>query len=169
MRKKTASRALEASMLRIQEGSSPSAEMAQPRAITMTNTTSASRRVRLRHELRKYFNLHLLRTDIVGDVLGGDGQLVRAGDRLLRNDQLAGIGGGLRIPPEFDGRRTFQPRDQRARALRGLDSSGQSPGRAGKRLRSSFTSTTGGLLAITNVFDSRYVCPKRSRRMRRTV
>src|ERR1019366_6325218 len=118
MRKSAASRALEASMLRIQEGNSPSAEIAHPRE--RTNTASANARVRLRNKLRKYVNLHLPRSNIVGDVLGGDGQLVSAGDHLFWNDQLASVGGSLRIPPEFDGRRPFQPRHQRARACRGL-------------------------------------------------
>src|ERR1017187_1818055 len=124
MRKNAASRALEASMLRIQKGSSPSAEMAQPRAITMTSTSNASRRVRLRNKLRKYFNLHLPGSNVVSDVFGGDGQLVSAGNHLFWNDQLASVGGSLRIPPEFDGRRPFQPRHQRARACRGVDLQG---------------------------------------------
>src|ERR1035437_9370069 len=124
MRKNAAYRALEAAMLRIQEGNSPSAEMAQPRAITMTSTSNASRRVRLRNKSRKYFNLHLPRPNIVGDVFGGDGQLVSTGDHLFWNDQLASVGGSLRIPPEFDGRRPFQPRHQRARARGGVDLQG---------------------------------------------
>ena len=31
-------------------------------------------------KLRKHFNLHLLRSNVVRDIFGGDGQLVRAGD-----------------------------------------------------------------------------------------
>ena len=36
------------------------------------------------YDSRKYFNLHLLRSDVVGDILGCDGQLVHAGDCLAR-------------------------------------------------------------------------------------
>src|SRR4029077_4779118 len=76
VRKKTASCALLASMLRINDGSSPRAEIVQP--IARTNAVSANQR--WRDELRKHFNLHLLGSDVVGDVLGGDCQLVGAGD-----------------------------------------------------------------------------------------
>ena len=84
MRKKAASTALPASMLRIHDGNSPRAEMLQPRAAK--KIASAIRRTRRKtSESRKYFNLHLLRTDVVSDVLGGDGQLVGAGDGFLGN------------------------------------------------------------------------------------
>jgi hypothetical protein len=33
-------------------------------------------RTRQAGESRKYFNLHLLRTNVVSNILGGDGQLV---------------------------------------------------------------------------------------------
>src|SRR5271166_1848994 len=119
MRKKAASIALAASLLRIHEGSSPSAETPQPRAIT--KTASASARIRLRGRLREHFNLHLPGSNVVGDILGGDSQLVSAGDGLPGNNQLASIGGSLGIPLEFDGRRAIETRDESARALRGVN------------------------------------------------
>src|SRR5277367_4512891 len=106
IRKKTDCSALVASMLRIHAGSSPKAAIVEPRATT--NTTSARRLPR--EELGKYFNLHLLGSDIVGDVLRRNGQCVAAGDCFSGDDQRASVRGGFRIPPEFDRRRTFQSR-----------------------------------------------------------
>src|SRR3974390_829242 len=84
IRKKTASRAVLASTLRIQDGNS-AAEMAAPMAAT--NTASASHRKRRERESRKYFNLHLLRTNVVSNIFSGHGQLVGARDRLVGNCQ----------------------------------------------------------------------------------
>ena len=53
-------------------------------------------------ESRKYFNLHLLRTNVVSDVLGSDGQFVGAGDGMVGNGENAGIGGGFGIPAQCD-------------------------------------------------------------------
>ena len=80
---------------------SPRAEMAQPHATT--NTAAASPRVQgfeLGCELRKHFNLHLLRSDVVGDILGGDRQLVRAWNCFARDQERACVGGGSGIPSE---------------------------------------------------------------------
>src|ERR1035441_7030691 len=91
MRKKASCSALPASMFRIHKGNSPTAEIAHPTATA--NVSTASRRVRLRgkslrgkslhDESRKHFNLHLLRSNVVRNILGRNGQLVRAGNRLL--------------------------------------------------------------------------------------
>src|SRR4029077_7761135 len=98
MRKNTASSALLASMLRIHRGNSPSAEIVPPTAAK--NITSATRRTRRDDDSRKYFNLHLLRTNIVSNILGGDGQLVSAGNGLVRNPERASIRRGLRVPAQ---------------------------------------------------------------------
>ena len=75
MRKKAASIPLADSMLRIHDGSSPMAP-SEP-AMASANAPSIQRRMRMLDkvwaaESRKYFKLHLLRTDVVGDVFAGD-------------------------------------------------------------------------------------------------
>src|SRR5271157_132849 len=122
MRKKTACSVLPASMLRIHEGNSATAENVNPPA--MTNASTASFFCFdsfLRFKSRKHFNLHLLRCDVVRDILGGDRQFVGAGNGLSGNEQIASIGGGFCIPSEFNRGRTFQARDQSAGALRCID------------------------------------------------
>src|ERR1700687_4994515 len=76
IRKNPASMALADSMFRIHEGSSPIA--ASEPAMVSANAPSIQRRMRmldkgLAAESREYFKLHLLRTDVVGDGLAGDG------------------------------------------------------------------------------------------------
>src|SRR5260370_42590411 len=99
MRKNAASRALADSTLRIHDGNSPSAENVPPSA--STKAPNATQRARVCVELRKYFNLHLLHSNVVSDIFGGDRQLVVAGNRLLWNEQLAGIGCRSRVPSEL--------------------------------------------------------------------
>ena len=106
-------------------------------------------------ESRKYFNLHLLRTNVVRDVFGRDRQLVGAGNRLFGNCQrLRCSRQTFASQRSATGYRAIHARNERARALRRADFQTMLWPRW-KRLRSSFTCTTGGLLAITNVFDSR--------------
>src|ERR1700722_12867984 len=66
-----------ASMLRIQEGRSHHADIIHP----VVNRNTA--RCKLRRKLRKDFNLHLLRPNVVGDVFRSHCQLVGSRNRLL--------------------------------------------------------------------------------------
>ncbi len=50
--------------------------------------------------LRKHFNLHLLSSDIVGNIFRGYGELVGAGNGLLWYEQLPGVRTGACIPVE---------------------------------------------------------------------
>src|SRR5262249_55855545 len=102
---------------------------------------------------RKHFNGHLLGCDVVGDVFGGHGQLVVARNLLGRNQELPGIRASLRVPMQLDRSRSLEPGHQRARTLGRTLRVTAWP--RWKRLPSNLTSTTGGLLAITKVFDSR--------------
>src|SRR5207245_9048292 len=106
MRKNTASRALADSTLRIHDGNSPSAERVPPSA--STKAPGVSQRARVCAELGKYFNLHLLRSNVVGNVLGSDCQLVVAGNRLLWDAEFARIGASPRVPSEFNRSRGCQ-------------------------------------------------------------
>ena len=74
-------------------------------------------RLRLVDESRKYFNLHLLRSNIVGDVFRSNSQLVSARNHLVRNHQCASIGAGPGVPAKWNGRRTIHARHQSPRAL----------------------------------------------------
>src|SRR5512135_1307802 len=73
IRKNAASIALADSMFRIHDGSSPMA--ASEPAMASANAPSIQRCMLdevLAAESRKYFKLHLLRTNVVGDVFAGD-------------------------------------------------------------------------------------------------
>src|SRR5579872_794196 len=98
MRKKTASRVDFPSTFRTHEGSSANAVTAAQIPASKPATTKA--RCRCLNCSRKYFNLHLLRTDVVRDVLGRNGQLVSAGDAFLRNRESAGVRAHCRIPSQ---------------------------------------------------------------------
>src|SRR5215469_3013985 len=107
MRKSATSKALPASMFRIHEGNSPNAETLNSNAIVNKQTNSRGARV----ELGKHFNLHLLRSDVVSDVLSRHRQLVRARNGLAGDKHFAGAGRRLRIPAQLDRRFALEAGD----------------------------------------------------------
>src|ERR1700728_128916 len=121
MRESSPSSTLLASMLRVHEGSWPLAATAPKIAAKVKKVARAARRMRGDDESRKYFNAHLLRSNVVGNILGGYGQFVSAGNGLLGNSERTGVGGGVGIPVQRDGHGTVQARDQGASTFRRAD------------------------------------------------
>src|SRR5215472_153816 len=119
MRKKTASRADFPSTFRIHEGSSANALTAAQ--IPASKAAATKARCRRLNCSRKYFNPHLLCTDVVCDVLSRNGQLVSAGDAFLWNRESAGVSARCRIPSQRHRDRPIHASHQRASAFGSLD------------------------------------------------
>src|SRR5215471_10860511 len=78
-RKKAASICVRASMLRTQGGNAPRAVAIQSRKRMLRRTATRARRG-FREALGNNFNVHPLRTDVVGDVFTGHDEAIRAGN-----------------------------------------------------------------------------------------
>src|SRR5262245_18117507 len=61
--------------------------------------------------LRKYRKGHLLRADVVGEILGRNDQAILAGRQIVRNSKFAGVRARIRIPRDVDRRHTVHSRD----------------------------------------------------------
>src|SRR5260370_1967744 len=119
MRKNAPSSAVLASMLGIDEGSSPNAATAPK--IAAKKVARTARRMRRDDDSRKYFNGHLLRSNVVGNILGGYGQFVSAGNGLLGNGERSCVGGCLGVPVQRYRHGPLHTCDQGARTPRGAD------------------------------------------------
>src|SRR5258708_9638378 len=107
--KMAASSSERSTMSWIHAGITPSAATAP--AVIATRTTEV-----LIRTLRDNFNLHLLRADVVRNVLGGDREPVAAWRKFFRHHDSTGTRSRVRIPTQTHRRRAFKLRDQRSRA-----------------------------------------------------
>src|SRR5258708_37624108 len=108
-----ASRSERASMFCIHAGMAPSAATT-PAAIAIRTTKVFAR------ALRDNFNLHLLRADVVRNVLRGHSEPVASGWQFFRHHHSACARARVWIPAQTYRRHAFKLRDQRSRAGGGL-------------------------------------------------